>query len=296
MKSLNTMVACVAMTSLCAPMVSADLWDWEIRKKTPEPAAAPRGNVSYNAYLGLVMDSSVGNDDFDTVEFGGHWELGENRKTAMGDFDFDLNIHGLFFSGSAGIGLPDQLATVVLDIENLFTFRSGLVLETHVKPGLYFDLDDFSSDAVMVPFSLQLVTGLGSSISGTAGLDLRPGFEREIMPILGVRWAINDKTALDLMIPRSLLRIDTNHNWSFWAGYAWENMDYALGDDQSGRGQITIEDFRLTLGGSCKMRGGMQLSVEYGKLANRSVEYEDASSEVDVSDEAFIRVGVGGPF
>ena len=297
---IRKMQLCIVVLCLSATSGMAQLWDWDTPSKNdkPEPVAAqPRGgDAPWNAFLGVTLDSTAGAEDFDTVEFGWNWDIATSSARSAGDFEFALEWYGMFFSSSAGIGLPDQVSRIVFDVEHRLGFRNGMVLETHLKPGMYFDLDEFDSDAIMVPFSLQLWSGLGSSLGGTIGLDFRSDFERELLPILGLRWNVNDATTLDLMIPKSLLRIRAGRDWQFWAGYAWENMDYALSEDKSDQEQIAIEDFRLSLGASYRMRNGLGLTLEYGRLTNRSVEFRASSNEIDISDEGSIRVGVGGPF
>jgi hypothetical protein len=130
---------------------------------------------------------------------------------------------------------------------------------------------------------------------------MRPGFDRSIMPLVGLTWAVRDDIRLEAQLPESRLSYFFRDDWYAHAGFEWRNLSYRLREKGFyDRDMITVEDFRLSCGLTHRFSDELRLTAETGSAFSRSVEFKDPAdsldSGVDVEDAVFLRVTLGGPF
>jgi hypothetical protein len=244
-------------------------------------------------YFTWIGESRFENgDDSDMFELGAHWEL-NYWNTDLGSFDLDSDIEFLFLLDSAGLDLPDQLSEMVVNLAWNKVMGNGYTLTGTLHPGFYSDFKEFS-DGLFLPVSLSLSYAFAPDWSGQLGIEYRADWEREVRPIVGVGWQAGRDVRLKLALPSSILEINAGPEWFFQIGYDWNNTDYAL---DSSREQITMEEYRLYVRINHVLSGRTHVFGEIGELSNRSIEFKNSGgNEIDIDDEMFIRLGLGGPF
>lgn len=238
--------------------------------------------------------------DVSLVEIDGHWAFAHFWDILFGDVDLALRLNSVFFSDPTGIDLPSQLSGVVLDAGWTGRFDDGISVQARILPGIYSDFREFGNEALYMPVSVGVIKTFDSRLSGIFGAEIRPGFEQQIMPLIGVAWMIDQRTRLDARLPESRFAYYLGRGWSTHVGFKWQNMSYGMHENNLGADQVTVEDFRLWWGATFRLSDNIQLSGEIGRVFGRSIEYNDTipgvESDFNVDAAPFFRFILGGPF
>lgn len=247
----------------------------------------------YRINTGLMPSSRVqGHGKTTIMELDADWEMGFIRNVFRGEMDIHARIRNSLFIGSAEIGLPSQTTSLALDAGWTLRYGQGQALQVRAMPGLYGDLNALDSRGFYVPFSLALIQAFHPDLSGVAGLEVRPGFDRTLMPIVGLKWEPFNWLGIEPRLPRSRITWFATPEWSAYAAFEWRNLSYALSD---ARRMITLQDFRTYGGLAHRLSDRMELSLEVGRALGREVKFR-RGERYDVASVVFARVGVGGPF
>jgi hypothetical protein len=252
----------------------------------------------YRFRFAYVPDSRFENSGKSPMlELDADWEIAFFRNILWGDIDLRTRLDTLQFLGSADIALPNLLTVLALDTG--WTYRSGAAwgVRTRLTPGLYSDFETFDGDAFACPFAMEYIHAFNSDLSGLIGAGFRPGFDRTVMPHVGVVMGVGEALRIDARLPESRLEWFIARDWSAHLCFRWRNLTYALDDAHK---EITVEDFEF--GGGLTVRASDQtaFTAELGTRFDRSVAYDVTApkepSEYDVEDAFFMRVGLVGPF
>jgi len=271
-----------------------DSWPCQILDTMPEPV--------YRIGLGYVPESrfkGYGKTDF--LEIDGDWAFAYYRDVFCGDIDLNLRFDAMVLFGSAGLQLPDQVGKIALDAGWTWRSREGTAAQIRLLPGLYSDLEEIDAEAFSLPFSLALIRAFNPCLSGIAGVEIRPDFDRIVMPLVGIEWEIWEAVRLEARLPESRLVYFVTQDWSTYLGFEWQSMSYALRKQGwYDRKLITFEDFRIWWGLAHFISDELQLIGEVGSTFERSVEFEgeilDLDNDVHISKATFVRFALSGPF
>ncbi|MFC1497857.1 DUF6268 family outer membrane beta-barrel protein [Verrucomicrobiota bacterium] len=215
------------------------------------------------------------------------------RDKLYGDIDLSLAFKSIIFVGSARLDLPDQVVKLALDAGWAGRFQDGLAVQVRAYPGIYSDLEGWGLNTIFMPFSCSAIKTFSRAVSCIIGAELRPDFERFFMPIVGMHWEISDLLRLEVGLPESRILCFPHPDWSTHLGFDWNNTSFRLDDD---RDMITVEDFKAYVGITRWISDQMHVTGEFGRVFWRSVEYDNPSSDIEIDDQYFLRLGVGGPF
>ncbi len=226
-------------------------------------------------------------------------ELGTRANLAyfrlpFGDIDIRTRIRGTWIFDSGDISLPNQLFMAKLPVTWVGRFEDGFSTRLTLKPGYFGDGENLTQDAVYMPVALSMVRALADDLSLVAGLEYRSGFDRRWFPVFGSVWQPHPALRIEALLPSGMVSLAPARDWRFNLGYAWESIDYHLDD---ARKQITLEDFRVTLGMTRVMHSEMELTADIGYTMKRRMVFRRSQSErLDVDNDFFIRFGVAAPF
>ena len=235
------------------------------------------------------------------MELQGDWEFAYFRDVLAADVDLNFVLRSFIFTSSTDLHLPNQVAQLALDAGATWRFEDGTGLQFRGKPGFYSDMGGLAS-GVNMPVSLAVVKAFNNELSGLAGLEWRPGFDRPIMPLLTMEMLIQDTVRLRLGLPQNRITYYADPDVAVYAGLDWENMTFALGDSVDGvdRKSLTLDDYRYYVGGSYQMPGQVRLFGELGQVYERNVtiKYDGDRPDDDVDADAamFVRFGLLGMF
>ncbi len=278
--------------------------------------AFARGYGDYGASVGLITSDELAHTFEVGVLFGAEadveragdtyvmdvdsdWALAHFKDVVGSDVDLGLVINTLVFSDDAGVGLPGAVVKAALELGMIWK-GSDVAVELRTSPGLYTDLDGLSSRDLAFPFSGAVSCHFHPHFAGMAGLEIRPSFDRNLMPIIAIAWDPTEYVRLYLGIPRTRLMLRFPESFRFYLDAEWRSVTYDMsesGDDE--REALTVEDTRFGCGVVWQITDRLQLGIEGGLLRWRSLEFErgrrpDEEHEMDGS--SYGRVAVGMPF
>lgn len=255
----------------------------------------------YQCDIAYIPGSAFeGYDESAVMEINGQWAVAYLHDILSGDMDINAVLHGSIFFSSAEIFLPDQLMKLAIDTGWTWRKANHTALRLQAAPGFYTDMESLGLKSFYMPVSLAYINAFTPNISGILGLEYRAGFDRALMPLLGVAARVSDTVRLEAQVPESRLTYFFRPGWSTHLGFAWQNVSYTVEDrSELGRDQITLEDFRAFWGIGRRWTDELQFMGELGWVFDRDVEFEQISTdfnrEVDVDSALLIRFALVGP-
>lgn len=256
---------------------------------------------SYSVELGYVMDAdAVTGRTYTESYLESDFQLFTLLDFFRGDLDLDLAADIVSPLRRAGTSVPSELMSLNLEMRWFWRFINNTGFEFQFDPGIYSELSGFSGDAFGFPFAGVGVWRSGPDFSAVAGVEIRPGFEQLWMPIAGVVWEPSPHLRLAAMIPESRLTYHWNAYWSFYGGWHWQNVTYAMDRDQWGRDEVTLESRRWFVGASRMLTEEQFIRFEVGHVSDRSIEFnggsDTLSDKLDIDDSLFFQIGITGAF
>ena len=118
-----------------------------------------------------------------------------------------------------------------------------------------------------------------------------------VLPGVGLTWTPNPDWRLDLIFPRPKLARRLvflprqREEWVYLAG-SLGGRTWAVERPSGDSDQLTLRDYRLSLGWERILDGGSGLFVEIGYVFGRELEYEDVPVTQSFEDAVMIRGGV----
>lgn len=216
-----------------------------------------------------------------------------------GGLTFGAGFDSLFFLGDSDASLPDQVASMTFALDWSRQSGGGVGGMICLRPGYYSDIEEMGSDAFFVPFQVALTKRFSRNFAAMAGLWVRFGFERVLLPSAGFAWQVSDGIRLDAMLPSSRLTIEFS-DVTLYAGFEWNNTSYALSKEkQPGRKTITIEDFRWSGGLIFPLEGHSEFFFGVGSSYDREIEFDlrqGSNKKIDVEDQIVVTAGLRGRF
>jgi len=241
--------------------------------------------------------------DAGVLEFNADWEFAYFRDIAYGDVDLKFKFRSSLFLDSTQLQLPDQVAVIAVDAGWTGRRSDGMAFQVRAQPGVYSDVEDLDADTLYMPVSCALIRTFDPQLAGIVGLQLRIGFDREIMPIIGVDWEIADFLELEARLPESRLICAFNREWTSELGLGWQDTSFSLREKGSfDRQQISLADFRWYWGLTHRASDDLLLSFEVGSVFNRQVRFKrdaegsDLPRDIDPSNAAYVKFALGCPF
>ncbi|MDI6775525.1 MAG: hypothetical protein QME60_09105 [Verrucomicrobiota bacterium] len=227
------------------------------------------------------------------VELDGDWEFAYFQNVLRGDIDLSLALLDTIFVGSARLDLPSQLVKLAVDAGWAGRFENGVAVQARATPGLYGEPTAAIGRAFFAPLSVSVIRAFQPDLAAMVGLECRIGFEDALMPIVGFQWEAGKDALFKVGLPESKIVWEPTRDWAFRARFYWSNLSYRLDDD---RDRITLEDFRLSLGGTYYQSGRILVMGEIGYAFDRNVEFQHMpTGEIGIEDMLFLRVGIGMP-
>jgi hypothetical protein len=295
------LIPALAVVLLCALSYCPAEWFWEEQVnycQILDAASAPM----HEAEITLLPDSRFGDYGKSTMlELQGHLEFAYFRDIAGGNVDVDLRVLATLFYGSAGLQLPDQLAQIAADAGWTRRCENGLAFQVRAAPGVYSDIEKIALDVLFMPVSCAIIRAFSPELSGKVGLQMRPGFDRTIMPLVGVTWEPREDILLEAHLPRSRLLYFMQDDMYAHAGLEWNNTSYRLREKGSyDRDMVTLEDFRLSFGLTRRMSDELSLTGEIGRAFDRRIRFKESADSLDddmsIRSALFLGITLGGPF
>jgi hypothetical protein len=225
------------------------------------------------------------------------WGLVYLQDVLGGNVDLRLrSALTLLDDGGKKLDLPGQVAYVTADTGWVLGNTEDVSFELRAAPGIYSDLEEFSTEALGIPFSMAFHKMIDPELAAILGLQVRPGFLDPIMPIAGVIWDPAEPVRLAFCLPESRATWQPSGSFRTYVGFEWENTTYDLSGDNE---EMTMDDFLLSAGLAVDVGLDAGLEFEIGKMMNRTIDFGDAGSsgadQLDLDSATYLRLGLFGP-
>lgn len=269
--------------------------------------ALAQGNVPYCVYLDRwdepAWDVSVA---YSTREPANKEDLGlmsltagagmRYFRTAVGDLDLRVDAELFQSIGNGGLEVPDAFGHISADVRWLHRTADGFSTRVTLRPGYYGEYDNFSGDALSVPFAIEGIQSFTDTFSVLLGIAVFPDFDHVIDPRIGLRWVPADEWSFDLAYPETRVSYQYGFLYSIYAGFEIDNTsEYAMDDDDP-RGNLIVRGARYYTGFTYTLANDMRALYEIGLQKDRTLEYENGNGEYDWDDGFYLKVGLGGDF
>ena len=217
-------------------------------------------------------------------------------RTPLGDLDLRVDAELLQSIGKGGLEVPDAFGHVYADLKWLHRRYDGFSTRVSLQPGYYGEYDNFSADALTMPFAIEGIQSFTDTFSILVGLAVFPEFDHVVDPRIGLRWVPADEWFFDLAYPETRVSYQYGFEYSIYAGFEIDNTsEYAMEDDDP-RGNLIAHGSRYFAGFTYTLPNEMRAIYEIGLLKDRTLEYEHGDGEYDWDDGYYLKVGLGGAF
>lgn len=278
----------------------------------PEFAFAP-GDDLYSPFLDspvesehwyrvdYVTDAEADEDglhQISSLEVDLHFLLAEYRDVLGGDLSMKIDPSFTVFTedGQYKI-LPALLLDVPFDIQWVWRFVNAWSLEVGAAPGLYGDLEAMGFDMFGLPLRGCLYYALNPMLSFRAGVEARPGWDRVVMPLVGLAWEPNDIFRLELGVPQSVVDISLGRV-GLYGKAEWKNATYAMSGEDDDPDDITMDYWRVGTGLSFHFTEDVSAAIELGLITGREFKANGGygSDSLDLDDTFYFGFVVGSQF
>jgi hypothetical protein len=233
-----------------------------------------------------------------SIEAGTRIALNENWFLNLG-----LVSDNFYLQQLAGTPIPDDIHTFRFNTGLGYRFNDQWSFTVLVSPSLY-RLDDVSGNDVGVSGGVVATFQQKPSLTWSFGIIGSPDSDVPVLPIVGVRWLIDDHWMLEVGMPKTRLTYRIDRDWSFYGGLDLNGTTFRTEKDLGTKTGLatynsalaTYRDIRLGIGTSYQFLRGIRGEVETGVSAYREINYKDINQSVDFNPAAYVRVGLSVRF
>lgn len=244
----------------------------------------------------LVLNQS---DGIALFELELHFDIWNSRNVLEGDLTIGTTPKLTCVVGDGGYfrNMPDYLAAIPLNVDWLWRFVNGWSIEIGTAPGIYSDIDALGSDMFGAPFRGCFYYAVQPQFSLKAGMEVRPGWDLAIMPIVGVGWQPTDNLLFELALPRSVINWKSD-GFGLFGQVEWRSTTYNMSGDGNDPDDISFEDWLASIGASFDITSSLRIQAELGYAFGRTVttEINGDKDEVEVDAMPYVGVMIGAEF
>ncbi len=275
------------------------------RLQDPGRLAAPGWEASLNAsYVGSATTRFIGvhlaDSDAKTVSLGVGRQIDINKEWFA---HLGLASDNIFLGTVSGAPVPASIHTLHLNASLGCKLNEEWSLSAVLFPSLY-RLDQLSSDDLGIAGGFVATWRADPSLTWTFGIMADPNSDLKVLPVLGVRWLIDDHSMLEVGFPKTRYSYRLDSQWSLYVGGDFsgstfrtsENLGNQIGASQYNRALGTYRDARIGPGVTCRITRGLRAELEGGYSVYRRIDYTRIGQTVDFDPAPYVRAGLSGRF
>jgi hypothetical protein len=224
-------------------------------------------------------------------------------KAAMVIYGAAASVNTL--EADAGLALPDRLGELTLNLGVSKRFSPQWSAAFFLRPGVYGDLEDFSSDTFNAPALLLVNYATSEALRWTLGVRADFFSDRAVLPVAGVSWAFQPGWKFELGFPRAGVSWEKNEGFTLRAGLSVQGGSYRLTQDLGSPAPgvarlrdtyVEYRELRLGAGAEWKVAEKMSILAEAGVMTDRRFEYYDRNYTLNGDAAPYVTLGVKGRF
>jgi len=206
-----------------------------------------------------------------------------------------LNIGTQYISidNSTQVDLPPHLNGFSAGLETTFPFfgRDKTYQRIGIFPSFYGDDWNFDTSDFRLPFRYLLIRQQNEFWTFIAGVAVYPGFETEVLPVLGFIYQPNEKLLFNIVPKRPGISYALNDRITLLAeGGSYFNNEYEVKKDGQEGVIVRLKETRLAAGVIIKLNELMRASLTAGDTFGRSIKYRDSLGKINLKDSPFVEL------
>jgi len=269
-----------------------------LMQKMAPPSGVQAGvNFSYDAPGSAKFQGAhFGHSDATTLNLGVNTQIPLAEKWFV---PLGLQSDNYFLDAVAGAPIPEAIHTLRFNTGLGWRFNDQWIFTALVSPSLYrfedVGISDFGwSGGVIATFRQN------PSLIWSFGIFASPDSDVPVLPVVGLRWQINDHYTLEVGIPKTRLTYQLDPKWSLYTGLDMNGTtfrtDKILAPNIGNNALATYRTIRLGVGASYEVLRGIQAEIEAGYSVYRDLNYNDIDQDVKFDPAPYVRVGLNYRF
>lgn len=259
----------------------------EIRKPGMRPSFDVTLESSYTA-AGKAKFRGTESSDSDAYNV----SLGLGTRVSLNEhwsIPLELKSQNLFLGSSVGVPIPGDIHTLQFGSGLSYRPNDRWTFMAVASPTLY-KFSDVGSNDVGVAGRLTAMWNYNPSLKLMFGVVYSPNSDiSNVLPIVGLDWAINDQFDLRLMFPKPRLIYTPNDHLSFNVGAELNTVTFrtsdslgtSIGLQQYNDAIGTYRDIRVGAGVGYRINNSLSVEADAGYSVNRQIDYTRIDERVD---------------
>jgi len=199
----------------------------------------------------------------------------------------------------SGAPIPANIHTLRLNAGLGYRWGEKWTFSALLSPSLY-RLEDVRGDDLGISGGVLARYQANPSLTWSFGLFAAPDSDLPVMPVVGVRWLINDRYTLEVGMPKTRLFYRIDSKWAVYGGVDLNGAVFRTGEDlgtktglpQYNNALATYRDVRLGVGTSYEFAHGLRAELETGYSVYREIDYFRIDDSVRFDPAPYVRLGL----
>jgi len=298
--------ACSLLSGLIIPFLSFTMNAQEVpidrSVKTVEPPTS-KGGFQGNVNSGYVAGSNpkflgtkLSSSDAFNLNFDAGTRMMLNEKWFL---RFGLGLDNTFLNQVSGAPIPESINTLRLTTGLGYRLNDQWTLSASVSPSLY-RFEDVGGNTFGVSGMALVMYHANPSLTWTFGIIVSPNSDIPLLPVVGVRWLINDDFTLKVEVPQTRLTYRLDSKWTFYGGAEMNSSTFRAAEDlgtktgfpQYNNALGSYRDVRVGVGAGYEITRSLFAEIDGGYSVYRRIEYTRIDESVDFEPAPYVRLGL----
>jgi Domain of unknown function (DUF6268) len=217
--------------------------------------------------------------------------------------NFGLRSDNFYLDQVAGAPIPEEMHTFRFSGALGYRWNEKWTFTGLLSPSLY-RFEDVNISDVGLSGGVLARYEANPSLIWLFGIIVAPDTDVKALPIVGVRWLINDHYALEVGMPKTRLSYRFDSKWAFYGGLdlngttfrANEHLGTETGFPRYDNALATYRDIRFGVGTSYEVMRGIHAEIETGISVYREIYYSRIEEQVRFQPAPYVRLGLSARF
>jgi hypothetical protein len=266
-----------------------------------EPVWQASASSGYNAGGATKFDGQhlADSDAFNyKLQAGASVFLNKNWFIDLGLFSDNFSLQQV-----SGAPIPEDIHTLRLNGGVGYRWGDKWIFSAMVSPSLE-RLDGVRGDDVSISGGVLARYQPNPSLTWSFGLFAAPDYDVPVMPLIGVRWLINDRYTLEVGMPKTRLSYRLDSKWALYGGLDFNGAVFRTGEDlgtKTGNPKYnnaiaTYRDIRVGVGTGYEIGHGLRAELDAGYSVYRQINYFRIDDTVRFDPSPYVRLGLSCRF
>ncbi len=296
--SLLSVSALAQQTAPTSENLAAPGW----QQSSSAPMVRANVDYSYDAGSAAKFLGQRANSEASSVN------LGVDSRISLNDDWFvpvGLQSDNYFLGTVAGEPIPNDIHTLHLHTGLGYRLNEQWTFTGLAGPSLY-RFNDIHSDDIGAFGGFLATYRVNPAYTWTFGVMISPNNDVPVLPVVGLRWQINDHYTLEVGMPKTRLTYHVDPQWSLYTGLDLNGTTFRTGDSLGAKlspaqskydnALATYRDIRLGVGTGYEIGHGLRAEVEVGYSVYRRIDYKDFNDQVKFDPAPYVRAGLSYRF